>query len=272
MTQTPPLVDNPECLVTRQGPGEHILVIELNRPEARNALSTTMLAGLDQAWDLAEQDDSIRVVVLTGSGGNFCAGMDLKKADASSPGDRFEAGTFDPRYIKPLLKGRRVPVPVITAVEGYAIAGGTELTVASDIRVAGRSAQFGLSEVALGLYPLGGSVVRMPRQMPYTVAVELLVTGRRFGADEAKSFGFIGHVVDDGHALAHALTIAEQIAGNGPVAVRAIMQVLRETEVLAEHDAWELDGAIGGGVFRSADAKEGPRSFVEKRRPIFQGR
>ena len=172
--------------------------------------------------------------------------------------------------IEPLLKGRRLSKPLIAAVEGPAVAGGTEILQACDIRVAGASARFGVSEARWGLFPLGGSAVRLPRQVPYTVAAELLLTGRHITADEALSIGLIGHVVPDGQALAAAMEIAEAIAANGPVAVRAILRVIRETEGMPENEAFALEAKEGMAVFASEDAKEGPRAFAEKRRPQFR--
>jgi enoyl-CoA hydratase len=190
---------------------------------------------------------------------------------ASHPGDSFSSGAFDPTVIEPLLKGRRLTKPLIAAVEGPAIAGGTEILQATDIRVAGRSARFGVSEARWGLFPLGGSAVRLVRQIPYTVAAELLLTGRHITADEALSCGLIGHVVEDGQALAKALEIAELIAANGPVAVQAILRTMRESEGMAENAAFALEAKLGMAVFASNDAKEGPRAFTEKRKPDFRG-
>jgi enoyl-CoA hydratase len=173
--------------------------------------------------------------------------------------------------IEPLLKGRRLTKPLIAAVEGPAIAGGTEILQACDIRVAGSSARFGVSEVRWGLFPLGGSAVRLARQIPYTLAADLLLTGRHISAAEALAIGLIGYVVPDGTALEKALEIASAIAANGPVAVRAVLRVLRETEGMPENDAFKLESRIGIEVFRSADAREGPRAFAEKRPPAFRG-
>ncbi len=152
-------------------------------------------------------------------------------------------------------------------MEGPAIAGGTEILQACDIRVAGESARFGVSEARWGLFPLGGSAVRLPRQIPYTLAADLLLTGRHIRAAEALSMGLIGHVVPDGQALAKALEIADAIAANGPVAVRAILAAMRETEGMAENDAFAIEAKLGSAVFASDDAREGPRAFAEKRRP-----
>ncbi len=156
-------------------------------------------------------------------------------------------------------------------MEGPAVAGGTEILQATDIRIAGQSARFGVSEARWGLFPLGGSAVRLVRQLPYTVAADLLLTGRHITAPEAKSIGLIGEVVPDGRALERAVEVAEQVASNGPVAVQAILRTIRETEGMAENDAFVLEAQIGMEVFKSADAKEGPRAFAEKRKPTFTG-
>lgn len=259
----------PHALIEQRG---HVLIVTMNRPEARNALSGQMMALMRQAWDQVDGDPGIRVCVLTGAGGAFCAGADLKAMTRSHPGDAFKAGELDLSVIDALLKGRLLTKPLIAAVEGPAIAGGTEILQATDIRVAGESARFGISEARWGLFPLGGSAVRLPRQIPYTIAADLLLTGRHISAAEALRIGLIGHVVPDGQALAKALEIAEAIAGNGPVAVRAILRTIRETEGMAENDGFAVEAGIGMAVFASEDAKEGPRAFSEKRRPEFRDR
>ena len=242
----------------------------MNRPEARNALSASMLAGMTQAWNQVDSDPDIRVCVLTGAGGFFCAGADLKAMTTAHPSDTTRGR--DLSVIESLLKGRRLTKPLIAAVEGPAIAGGTEILQATDIRVAGESARFGVSEPRWGLFPLGGSAVRLVRQVPYTVAADLLLTGRHIRAAEALSIGLIGHVVPDGEALAKALELAEMIAANGPLAVQAILRTIRETEAMPENDAFKIDAELGMAVFASDDAREGPRAFAEKRTPNFQGR
>jgi enoyl-CoA hydratase len=259
----------PHCLVERRGA---VLVVTMNRPEARNALTAEMMAGMKAAWDQVDDDPEIRVCVLTGAGGAFCAGADLKAMTSSHPGDAFAGGGWDLSVIEPLLKGRRLTKPLIAAVEGPAIAGGTEILQATDIRVAGESARFGVSEARWGLYPLGGSAVRLPRQIPYTVAADILLTGRHLTAAEALAIGLVGHVVPDGQALPRALELADLVAGNGPLAVQAMLRTIRETESMPEDEAFKVDARVGVEVFRSADAKEGPRAFAEKRRPHFEGR
>jgi enoyl-CoA hydratase len=259
--------DDQHCLVEKRG---HVLIVTMNRPEARNALSGPMLAGMTAAWNQVDTDPEIRVCILTGAGGAFCAGADLKAMAESHPGDT--ARSLDLSVIESLLKGRRLTKPLIAAVEGPAIAGGTEILQATDIRVAGEGARFGVSEPRWGLFPLGGSAVRLVRQIPYTIAADLLLTGRHIGAQEAKDLGLIGHVVPDGQALTTALEIAGQIAANGPLAVQAILRTIRETEGMPENDAFRLDAKLGMAVFQSEDAKEGPRAFAEKRKPQFKGR
>jgi enoyl-CoA hydratase len=259
----------PHCLVEQEG---HVLVVTMNRPKARNALSGPMMEIMTEAWERVNSDPDIRVAILTGAGGAFCAGADLKAMGSSHPGDSFSGGGWDLSVIKSLLKGFRLTKPLIAAVEGPAIAGGTEILQATDIRVAGESAKFGVSEPRWGLYPLGGSAVRLPRQMPYTVAADLLLTGRHITAREALDYGLIGHVVPDGTALDKARDLAATICDNGPFAVQAILRTIRDTEGLHENEAFKLDAEVGMPVFMSDDAKEGPRAFAEKRKPDFKGR
>src|ERR1022692_1714574 len=153
--------EQPHALIERRG---HVLIVTMNRPHARNALSGPMMALMRQSWDQVDADPGIRVCVLTGAGGAFCAGADLKAMTRAHPGEQFRAGGVDLSVVEPLLKGRRLAKPLIAAVEGPAIAGGTEILQATDIRVAGESAKFGISEARWGLFPLGGSAVRLPRQ------------------------------------------------------------------------------------------------------------
>jgi enoyl-CoA hydratase len=260
----------PHLLFERDG---HVAVVTLNRPEARNALSGEMLVRMHDAWVEIDEDPEIRVAIVTGAGGHFCAGADLKAMAAGHPDDewtpRFAA---DPDlHWRALLRHFQPRKPLIAAVEGYAVAGGTEILQAMELRVAGEGAVFGVAEVRRGLFPLGGSTVRLRRQIPYTVAAELLLTGRQMSAAEAKEVGLIGHVVPDGEALAKARELAEQIAANGPLAVQAVLRSLRESANLGEAEALANELEIGSPVFLTNDAREGPTAFSEKRPPAFTG-
>jgi enoyl-CoA hydratase len=265
-------VSEEHLLVEQDG---HVLTLRMNRPERKNAFSPNMLGRMAEAWERADADDEIRVVILTGSETVFCAGADLKAMTENPPPDDEYAQRFarDAGLAwKALLRHYRLTKPLIAAVEGPAIAGGTEILHATDIRVAGQSATFGVAEVRRGLFPLGGSTVRLRRQIPYTVAAELLLTGRTISAQQALEYGLIGSVVPDGTALARAHEIAAEIAANGPLAVRAVKRSLQETEGLPEADALKVELDIGMPVFATADAQEGPKAFAEKRPPVFTGR
>lgn len=254
---------------------DHVLVLRMNRPEAKNAFSPNMLARMAEAWVQADEDDDVRCVILTGSSEVFCAGADLKAMmSAPDPGDDYaKRFTQDAGMAwNALLRHYRLRKPLIAAVEGPAIAGGTEILQATDIRVAGESATFGVAEVRRGLFPLGGSTVRLRRQLPYTIAAELLLTGKTISAREALSYGLIGHVVPDGTALDKAKEIAQAICANGPLAVQAVKRSLQETEGLPEEEALKIELEIGMPIFATQDAKEGPRAFAEKRPAHFVGR
>jgi enoyl-CoA hydratase len=252
----------------------HVLVLTMNRPEAKNALSPEMIVGLADAWDRVDNDETIRVAVLTGAGGVFCAGADLKAMnDAQNTSDAAQRMRGDAGIAwKALLRSHRLTKPLIAAVEGYAVAGGTEILQATDIRVAGESAKFGVVEVTRALFPLGGSTVRLRRQIGYTKAMELLLTGDIITAAEAERVGLIGRVVPDGTALQRSLEIANRIAGNGPLAVQAIKRSVQETEGLPEPEAMKIELEIGLPIFGTADAKEGTLAFKEKRAPRYEGR
>ncbi|MFF0448961.1 crotonase/enoyl-CoA hydratase family protein [Streptomyces sp. NPDC004609] len=249
------------------------LILTLNRPEAKNALSLPMLVGLYDGWLAADADDSVRSVVLTGAGGTFCAGMDLKAlAGQGMAGQRYrDRMRADPDlHWKAMLRHHRPRKPVIAAVEGHCVAGGTEILQGTDIRIAGRSATFGLYEVRRGLFPIGGSTVRLPRQIPRTHALEMLLTGRPYGADEARDIGLVGRVVPDGTALEEALAVAERINACGPLAVEAVKASVYETADMTETEGLAAELARGWPVFDTEDAKEGARAFTEKRDPVYR--
>jgi enoyl-CoA hydratase len=232
-----------------------------------------MLVGMVDAWTEIDSNDDIRCAILTGAGGTFCSGMDLKSMsspEAEQYKDRREA---DPDlHWKALLRHYQLRKPLIAAVEGWAVAGGTEILQATDIRVAGAGAKFGVFEARRGLFPLGGSTVRLRRQIPYTVAMDLLLTAREVSADEALRIGLIGRVVPDGDALNEALAIAEVIGANGPLAVEAILRSVRETEGLSEIDGLAVELEIGWPIFATEDAAEGQKAFAQKRVPEYKRR
>jgi len=265
----------PDALVERDG---HTMVITMNRPTRMNALTGAMLVRMYDAMVEACADDDIRTIILTGGGGNFCSGADLRAMagdaeDTDSEIDVPARMAADPDIpFKGLLRHYQPSKPLIAAVEGVAIAGGTELLQGTDIRVAGESARFGVSEARWSLYPMAGSAVRLRRQIPYTIAAEVLLAGRELSAEEALRYGLVGHVVDDGQALTRAQEIGQQIAANGPIAVEAVLRTLRETEGMTESEALAHEFEYGQAVFASEDAKEGPLAFKEKRTPVYQRR
>ena len=264
---------NPDhCLLEREG---HVLVVTLNRPEAKNALSSGMLAGMYRAWRTLDADPELRVAILTGRGDVFCAGADLKAMGGGGERDEeFQAlmAEVPDLHWQALLRHNRPTKPIIAAVEGYAVAGGTEILQGTDIRVAAEGAIFGVTEARRGLFPLGGSSVRLRRQIPYTLAAEILLTGRHVTAREALAAGLVGRVVPDGQALAEAREIAAGICENAPLSVRALVRMLREIdESYPEAEALVKELEIGGPVFATKDAREGLRAFAEKRKPVYRG-
>src|SRR5687767_3099000 len=233
-----------------------------------------MLVRMHDAWLEIDEDPEIRVAIVTGAGGHFCAGADLKAMSAGYADDEWTPRfREDPDlHWRALLRHDRPSKPLVAAVEGYAVAGGTEILQAMEVRVAGESATFGVAEVRRGLFPLGGSTVRLQKQIPYTLAAELLLTGRHVPAAEAKEIGLIGHVVPDGAALAKARELADLIAANAPLSVQAVLRSMRESAGRPEDDGLAVELEIGSPIFLTEDAKEGPKAFAEKRPAEFSGR
>lgn len=279
----PPAADadpapTPHAIIERDS---GVMIITMNRPRRLNALSGAMLVRMLDAYREASADDDIRCIIVTGADGNFSSGADLQAMSGKEgdPDPDFPPEVLQPRMdadpdlaYKALLRHYRPTKPIIAAVEGVAIAGGTEILQAMDIRVAGKGARFGVSEARWSLYPMGGSAVRLRRQIPYTHAAEILLTGKHITAQEALDIGLIGQVVPEGKALAKAKEIAGTIAENGPLAVEAILRTLHETDGMTEAEALAHEFEYGMEVFRSEDAKEGPLAFTEKRKPNFQRR
>jgi enoyl-CoA hydratase len=267
-------VAEPAVIVEKDG---HVLTVTLNRPEKRNAINCESMCRLYDAWVRLDQDDDLRAAILTGRGSTFCAGMDLaeiaKMRSGKPENEWIERALKEPALIYGAwLKTYRPTKPVILAVEGFARAGGTEILQGTDIRVAGESAVFGVTEVQRGLFPMAGSTVRLRRQIGYAVAAEMLICGEDLPARRAHELGLVNHVVPDGQALAKAREIAERIAKNGPLAVKAIVATLRETDALPEAEAFAIEQKYGMAVMASEDAREGPRAFLEKRAPVFRGK
>lgn len=266
-------MSEPHFLYEKQG---RVAVCTFNRPAKKNALTIQMLVQMADAWTAADEDPEVRAIVLHGKGDCFFAGSDL---GAMSTGKWDAEDVYmqrmkeDPTlHWKALLRDKLTKKPIIAAVEGAAVAGGTEVLQGTDIRVAGEGAFFAVAEVKWGLFPLGGSTVRLRRQIPYAIAAEMLLTGRTLNAQEALQYGLINHVVPDGGALDKALQIAERIAHKcGPLAVQAIKRSLVETESHPEPEAMAIQDRIGQPVFKTKDAREGPTAFMQKRKPNFTG-
>ncbi|MEV5325928.1 crotonase/enoyl-CoA hydratase family protein [Nonomuraea sp. NPDC052634] len=264
-------ISTPHCRIERDG---HVLIVTMNRPEARNALSADMLIGLASAWAYASEEPCVRVAILTGAEGTFCAGADLKAMGqpSSDPEVQARAAEIPDFHWKGLLREDLPTKPVISAVEGYAVAGGTELLVGTDLRVVAESATLGLFEAKRALFPMGGSAVRLPRQIPYCHAMDLLLTGRAITAAEALSMGLVNRVVPDGQALAVARELADDVAASGPLAVQAILRTYRDTLGLPEPEALKVSDELGWPVIGSEDAKEGTRAWRENRPARYEGR
>ena len=257
-----------------------IAYITFNRPEARNAFDPETVIELVDAWKDYRDDDSLRCAILTGSGDKvFCSGADLGKliplfTGAKQPEtDAAKAVQKNPQLLQQaILREFDLYKPVIAAINGTAIAGGMEILYATDIRIAAEGTKFGLQEVKWSILPLMGSTVKLPRQLPYVKAMELMLTGELMDAEEALQLGFINRVVPQDQVMVEAERIANIIVKNGPLAVKAIKQAVLAGIGLPLSQGLEKELEIGIPVFFSEDAKEGPRAFKEKREPQFKGK
>jgi enoyl-CoA hydratase len=242
---------------------DRILIITVNRPEAKNAVNAAVSRGLADAVDRLDDDAGLSVGVLTGAGGSFCAGMDLK---AFARGENV------------VVEGRgmgfteRPPVkPLIAAVEGYALAGGTELALATDLIVASKESAFGIPEVKRGLVAGGGGLLRLPQRIPYAIAMELALTGDNLPAQRAHELGLVNVLAEPGQALDAAIALAEKITANGPLAVAATKRIIVESRSWSPESMFAEQTKILMPVFSSNDAREGAIAFAEKRPPKWTG-
>jgi len=243
---------------------EHILVLTLNRPHAKNAFNAELSNALSDALDRYEEDNELRVCVLTGAGGSFSAGMDLKALLKGEKSFTKKRGGFGIMTLPPSK-------PIIAAIEGYAVAGGLELALCCDLIVATTTSKLGLPEVKRGLVAVGGGLFRLPKRIPYHVVMELALTGETLPAERFQQLGLVNKVVPEGQALSAALELAQRISQNGPLAIAATKQILAKANEWSEEEAWREQRAIASRALTSKDAIEGSRAFAEKRPPVFRG-
>ncbi len=242
-----------------------VQVITINRPEAKNAVNGAVARGISEALAELDADDELRVGVLTGAGGTFCSGMDLKgflTGDLPFVDDRGFGG----------ITQRPPRKPIIAAVEGYAVAGGFELTLACDLVVAGEGARFGVPEVKRGLVAAAGAAMLLPQRIPPAIALEMLLTGEPITAARAAELGLVNRVTGDGRALDGALELAGAIAANGPLAVATSKQIATASTEWSLAERWDKQSELVLPIFGSADAQEGAKAFAEKRAPVWTGR
>jgi crotonobetainyl-CoA hydratase len=253
---------------------EHVLLVTLNRPEARNAVNLAVTVALGDALEQAEQDRGIWAVVLTGAGDKaFCAGADLKavaRGESLIPADPERAAWGFAGYVS-----HHISKPTIAAVNGFALGGGTEISLASDLVVAAETASFGLPEVKRGIFAGAGGLFRLPAQIPKKVAMEMILTGEPITARRALELGLVNRVVPRHEVVDAALELAGKITANAPLAVQASKRVangIRDGRAEAETGGWELSQREAQALKRTADAAEGPRAFAEKRAPRWAAR
>jgi enoyl-CoA hydratase/carnithine racemase len=244
-----------------------VATLTLNRPDQRNAISPELSIAMNEVMDRLESDPEVWIAILTGAGPNFCAGADLKAIAAGRAAELVTSkGGFGGFVRYPRTK------PVIAAVRGFALAGGTELVLACDLVVAARDAAFGLPEVTRGIVAAAGGIFRLPRAIPPARARELIMTGDRFTAEEAHRLGMINRVVDAELVLPTARELADRICRNAPLAVRESIAVARAALDIDEDEGWRRSEQASSRIRLTEDAREGPRAFAEKREPRWSGR
>jgi len=254
--------DEQAVLSERRG---RVLAITLNRPDARNAVNAALAQGIAATLDELDGDDELQVGVLTGAGNGFCAGMDLK-AFVGGESPHVEGRGFAG------ITQRSSDKPLIAAVEGFAVAGGLEVALSCDLIVAARGAKLGIPEVKRSLVAAGGALLRLPRRIPYHVAMELALTGDPISAERAHELGLVNRLAEPGAAVDTAVELAEAIAANAPLALAATKRIVVESPAWDPNEAWMKQGEIAGPVFVSEDAREGATAFAEKRAPVWKGR
>lgn len=245
---------------------DQIMIITLNRPEARNAVNYEAALQLTEALKELDVNSDVRVGILTGAAQTFSSGMDLKAFAKSGQRPYVESRGFGGLCESPPRK------PIIAAVEGYALAGGFEMALSCDLIVAAETAQFGLPEVKRGIVPGAGGMLRLPERIPYHIAMEFVLTGDLFTAQRVYELGLINKLVPSGQALAQALALAQKINANGPLAVQLAKQVISQSRDWRQDQMFSIQRPIIAPVFASADAKEGATAFAEKRLPVWQGK
>jgi enoyl-CoA hydratase len=253
-----------EAVLTEAG-GGGVLLITLNRPDARNAVNAALAAGVAAAVERLDADDDLQVAILTGAGKGFCAGMDLK-AFVAGESPHVEGRGFAGIAERPPRK------PIIAAIEGFAVAGGLEIALACDLIVAARGAKLGIPEAKRSLVAAAGALLRLPRRMPYHLAMEMALTGDPILAERGFEVGLVNRLAEPGEAVAVARALAASIAANGPLALDASKRILVEAPGWGEDELWQRQGEIAGPVFTSEDAREGATAFSEKRDPVWKGR
>jgi enoyl-CoA hydratase len=254
--------DEPAVLTERR---EGVLLITLNRPDARNSVNRALAEGIAAALDELDGDEALSVGVLTGAGKGFSAGMDLKAFVAG------ESAWVDGRGFAGIVQ-RASRKPLIAAIEGFGVAGGLEIALACDMIVAARGAKLGIPEAKRSLVAAGGALLRLPQRIPYHVAMELALTGDPIDAERGYELGLVNRLAEPGTAVDVALELAAAIAKNGPLAVDATKQILQQAAEWSDEEMWEKQNAISGPVFVSEDAREGSVAFAEKRDPVWKGR